>query len=699
MSNNTFVRTALALALAVAYGFAPGAALAAPATTAVSTATNQVKSWSTYKDSTGATVLSIVLQKPYLGSVPTFIGPSGEYVSIDLPNVALGELARVASSFDMAGAAKSVRWASSADRSRLVVNVAKGATYQTKIVGSTVLVTFTEPTVAGPLASGAPSAIVPLVPAAAGTAAVRDMGYKKLGGSNGEFTLELSDPGVKVRVYREGSNLALDLPNTALPRNLSKVVHYEALDTPIQAVTASSSHDGSTHVVLSARGGWDYTFAQNGKTLAITVIKVSDDYRVGGRKIFTGKKMSLSVQSLDVRAVLLTFADFTGLNVIASDTITGSMTLRLNEVPWDQALDLILSTRNLDMRRSGNVMWIAPKKEILEKETQDLAERKAQELAEPVVNETFQINYAKATAIKTLLENGDAGSKTGISDTVAPATIRVDDRSNQLFVKASSARLEEIRAIIVSVDVPVRQVSIEAKIIEVSDSFEKNLGINLGYSDKGSTGIVGFGTQMSPSFSVNLPATPGNGNPGTFGFNLFNSSLTRVLNLQLQALEADGQAKTVSSPHVVTTDNIEAVVSQGTQIPYLQSSSSGAATVAFKDATMSLKVKPQITPNGKVSLEVSVNKDSVGSNTAAGPAIDTKQVHTNVLVDNGGTIVIGGIFIEGELNNVNKIPFLGDIPFLGNAFKNVNKSTSRKELVIMITPRVIDSTGTAPAAQ
>jgi len=418
--------------------------------------------------------------------------------------------------------------------------------------------------------------------------------------------------------------------------------------------------------------------------------------------------------------VLQVIADFTGMNIITSDTVSGNLTLRLKDVPWDQALDIILQAKGLDQRKTGNVVWIAPRDELATKEKLALeAAQQIQEL-EPLRTESFQLNYQKAEAMQKLVSDPAQKvlSKRG--------SAVVDGRTNTLFVQDTPTKLEEVRVLIKQIDVPVKQVLIESRIVEASDTFAKNLGVRLGLTDlsavKGlgtpgvgggsvralpggniksvgvqTTQVANYDQSFSPdSFSVNLPAQSINGNqPGLFSVSLFNPSLTRFVNLEISALQADGRGKIISSPRVITGDNIEALIEQGTEIPYQQATSSGATSVSFRKATLSLKVKPQITPDDNVIMKLEVHKDSVGVPTTAGPSIDTKQVTTEVLVGNGGTISIGGIFQQDESKTVTKVPLLGDIPMVGFLFKTEQTTNNRTELLVFVTPKILRDTLTA----
>jgi type IV pilus assembly protein PilQ len=412
--------------------------------------------------------------------------------------------------------------------------------------------------------------------------------------------------------------------------------------------------------------------------------------------------------------VLQVIADFTGFNFITSDTVGGNLTLRLKDVPWDQALDIILQTKGLDLRKSGNVVWIAPRDELATKEKLALEAQAQISDIEPVRTESFQLNYQKADAVQKLL-----------GDKAQPILSRrgsavVDVRTNTVFVQDTPTRLESVRALIKKIDVPVRQVMIEARIVEASDTFSRNLGARLGVFDRqvgdtlggkaaqrvtvgGSLDATGFiTTQIAtpiPNFNqglgVNLPAVGLAGsNPGVFSMILFNEAFTRFLNLEVSALQADGKGKIISSPRVITADQVEATIEQGTEIPYQQATSSGATSVSFKKATLSLKVKPQITPDDNIIMDLNIHKDSKGVDTTAGPSINTKQITTSVLVQNGGTVVIGGIYEQAESDSTTKIPLFGDLPYVGFLFRQNSKTDNKSELLVFISPRIIKSSVT-----
>ncbi|MGZ5270420.1 MAG: type IV pilus secretin PilQ [Ramlibacter sp.] len=433
---------------------------------------------------------------------------------------------------------------------------------------------------------------------------------------------------------------------------------------------------------------------------------------------YAGEKLSLNFQNIEVRSLLQVIADFTNFNIVTSDSVSGAVTLRLKDVPWDQALDIVLQAKGLGMRKTGNVLWIAPKDEIAAKEKLELESRVAIQGLEQVRTQAFQLNYATAAQVAAQLSGGGTASAARI---LSPrGSVVAEPRTNQLFVTDIPSKLEQVQDMIGKLDIAVRQVLIEARIVEASDTFGKSLGVRLGGSDlrtgNARGGTEGYGVfnnqraaiggtydavtgQTKESTAtldtintnfVNLPAVGQGGfNPASFAISLFGAGANRFLNLELSALEADGKGKLVSSPRVVTADKTKAMIEQGTEFPYQQATSSGATSVAFRRATLKLEVTPQITPEGNIILDLDVSKDSRGETTAAGIAINTKHIRTQVLVENGGTVVIGGIFELTESDTESKVPVLGDIPALGNLFKNRQRTSNKQEMLVFITPKVV----------
>jgi type IV pilus assembly protein PilQ len=429
---------------------------------------------------------------------------------------------------------------------------------------------------------------------------------------------------------------------------------------------------------------------------------------------YTGQKLSLNFQNIEVRSLLQVIADFTNFNVVTSDAVTGSVTLRLQDVPWDQALDIILQAKGLGVRKSGNVLWIAPRDEIVAKEKLERESTVALEGLEAVRTQSFQLNYAKAVDVARQLmgvaaagaapaaPGGPAGGASGRILSLRGSAM-AEPRTNQLFVTDVSGKIEQVQQLITKLDIPVRQVLIEARIVEASDTFGKSLGVRLGGGTSAvidpatTSGGIQFGGTYSAATvgaaaggMLNLPAVGQGGyNPASFAVSIFGEGAARFLNLELSALEADGKGKVVSSPRVVTADQVKAIIEQGTELPYQVASASGATSIAFRKANLMLEVTPQVTPEGGIILDLNINKDTVGQSTAAGFAINTKHIKTQVLVENGGTVVIGGIFEMTESSNETKVPFFGDLPGIGNLFKSRGKVSNKQEMLVFITPKML----------
>ena len=428
--------------------------------------------------------------------------------------------------------------------------------------------------------------------------------------------------------------------------------------------------------------------------------------------------MTLNFQNIDIRSLLQVMADFTGLNLVVSDSVTGTVTLRLKEVPWAQALNIILETHGLGMRQLGNVLQIAPKAELAAREKTDIEAQQALQGLGPVRMQEFKLNYARAADVARSLTGSGAGANApgGMRILSARGSVLADLRTNQVFVTDMPTRLVQVQDLIRKLDIPVRQVLIEARIVEASDNFGRSLGVRLGgratslnnniNTQAGASYLssaAGATPQQQTAFGVtagdfvNMPAAAQNGyNAASFAVSLFNASLTRVLNLEISAMEADGKGKIISSPRIVTTDQVKALIEQGTELPYEEKSASGATTTAFRKANLKLEVTPQITPEGNIILNLDINKDSVGRLTTKGFAIDTKHVQTQVLVENGGTVSIGGIFEEIERTDDTKVPVLGDLPGLGWLFRNRSRSNSKSEMMVFITPKLLVGAASAP---
>ena len=669
----------------------------------------------------GSDVVRIELAQP-LSAVPNgFSVQTPPRVAIDLPGVtnAMGK-----SSVDInQGNLRSVNVAQSGERTRLVLNLKQAANYQVQVQGKILLVVLDAPN-AGVAATGPTGEPVHFAePLNRNPVALRDIDFRRGPDGAGRVVVDLPNNQVGVDIRQQGQSLVVEFLRSTLPDNLRRRLDVTDFGTPVQTVTAMQSGD-RVRLVVDPRGAWEHSAYQSDNQFVLEVRPQKlDPNKLSQGPGYSGEKLSLNFQNIEVRALLQVIADFTNFNVVTSDTVTGNVTLRLKDVPWDQALDIILQAKGLGLRKSGNVIWIAPKDELAAKEKVDL-ESKAQILAlEPVRTQSFQLNYTKAEEVAKGLtgqETGQGGGGAGSRILSPRGSVIFESRTNQLFVSDIPSKLEEIQAMITKIDIPVRQVLIEARIVIANDTFGRSLGVKLGATDLrglrggvpgynvggnnyltvgGNYSNVGVQTGQTPNTStsytpdsqfINLPATGQNSfDPATFALSLFGASSNRFLNLEISALEADGKGKVVSSPRVITADQVKALIEQGEELPYQTATSSGATALQFRKANLKLEVTPQITPEGNVMMDVDVTKDSVGRVTAAGFAIDTKHVKTQVLVENGGTVVIGGIFEQTDREDITKVPVLGDIPYLGNLFKNRAKTSNKTELLIFITPKVV----------
>jgi type IV pilus assembly protein PilQ len=652
----------------------------------------------------GKVVVRVTTKEPLKSVPPNFSVATPARIAFDFPNTvnALGR-----SSQDIGqGELRSMNLVQGADRTRLVLNLRRAVGHEATVEGNTLIITLAE----SPVAQAPSSAVAHFAEGRQDVKhAVRDVDFRRGRAGEGRVVVDLSDSTTGIDIRVQGQNIVVDFLKTSLPDALRRRLDVVDFGTPVNSVSTFQQGE-NVRMVIEPRGQWEHNAYQSDTQFVLEVKPLAaDPSRAATRGRYTGERLSLNFQNVEVRAVLNVIADFTDLNIITSDTVAGNITLRLKDVPWDQALEIILQTRGLDSRRSGNVIWIAPRDELATREK--LALEAANQISdlEQTRTESFQMNYQKATDVQRLLSDPTQRilSKRG--------SAVVDARTNTLFVQDTPSRLEEVRRLIAKIDVAVRQVMIEARIVEANDSFAQNLGVRLGYHDTQGHRVLG---QNSPRYAVgagladtgfhtgqiagtpdffnnatqvNLPAAGLNAfAAGQFSFILFNSAATRFLNLELTALEADGKGKIIASPRVLTADQVEAVIEQGTEIPYQSATSSGATAVSFRKANLALKVKPQITPDGNVIMTLDVNKDQPGAQTGSGLAINTKHVKTEVLVENGGTVVIGGIFEQNDRTDITKVPFFGDLPVLGWLFRNNTTTSSKTELLVFVTPRVVN---------
>jgi type IV pilus assembly protein PilQ len=601
------------------------------------------------------------------------------------------------------------------ERTRVVLNLKQSAGYKTEIQGKSLLITL-DATSSASTAPAAPASSQQATFAevrARDVQSLKDVDFRRSQDGAGRVVVDLPSNQVGVDIKQQGATLVVEFLKTSLPEGLRRRLDVADFGTPVQLVSTSQVGD-RVRMIVEPKGLWEHSAYQSDNQFVLEVRQQKvDPTKLTQGPGYNGEKLSLNFQNIEVRSLLQVIADFTNFNVVTSDTVSGAVTLRLKDVPWDQALDIILQAKGLGMRKNGNVLWIAPKDEISAKEKQEFEAKAALQSLEPVRSQAFQLNYTKAADIAAQL-SAATGTGASAARILSPrGSVVAEPRTNQLFVTDIPTKLEEVQGLISKLDVPVRQVMIEARIVEASDQFGKSLGVKLGGGNIGSGGGLGGGARLNwgPSYIgtaqqtgitpgtsqfngtadfFNLPASGQNGfNAATLGLLLFNSSATRVLNLELSALEGDGKGRIVSSPRVITSDQTKALIEQGTELPYQVATSSGATSIAFRKANLKLEVTPQITPEGNIILDVDVNKDSVGQSTAAGFAINTKHIKTQVLIENGGTVVIGGIFELIETETETRVPFVSDLPGVGNLFKNRSRSANKQELLVFITPRMI----------
>lgn len=616
-------------------------------------------------------------------------------IALDLPGVTnkLGSRNR-----DLGvGNARSLTVVEAKDRTRLIINLNSLQPYTTRAEGNNLFVV-----VGGSQAAASSVAAVaqpvsqapkPFVPAGK---AIRNIDFQRGSQGEGNVVIDLSESGISPDIQESGGKIRLEFPRTQLPEQLRARLDVKDFATPVQFVNASASGDKAS-IVIEPSGNYDYLAYQTDNRLTISVKPLTQE-DVEKRKVerfaYTGEKLSLNFQDIDVRSVLQLIADFTDLNLVASDTVQGNITLRLQNVPWDQALDLVLKTKGLDKRKIGNVLLVAPADEIAARERQELeAQKQIAELA-PLRREVVQLNYAKASDIAGLFKEFSEGAE----QKDMRGSIIYDDRTNSLIAYLTEDRLNELRRIVTQLDIPVRQVMIEARIVEANVGYNKSLGVRWGgqqtfANDRGL--VYGNDDQGDEEGSdgPNMPFVDLGVAGRTSGIGIGYVTDNLLLDLELTAMESTGNGEVVSQPKVVTSDKETAKILTGTEIPYQEASSSGATSTSFKEAALSLEVTPQITPDNRVVMDVKVTKDAPDySNLRNGvPPISKNEVNAKVLAADGETIVIGGVYSNTQSKNVEKVPFLGDLPFLGRLFRRDTVSDNKSELLIFLTPRIMDT--------
>ena len=666
----------------------------------------------------GAEVVRVELSQP-LTAVPTgFAIQSPARIALDFPGTT-NSMGRSVVDVNQ-GNLKSINIVQAGDRSRLVLNLKQATSYQAEVQGKTLIISLV-PVTTSMAASQQSSAVVFAEGANSDTLPLKDVDFRRGADGSGRIIVGLANNQVGVDLRRQGKGLTIDFLRSSLPEGLRRRLDVTDFGTPVQIVTTSQQGE-RVRMVIEPVGDWDHSAYQSDNQFVVEIRQKKVDLsKLTQGPGYSGEKLSLNFQNIEVRSLLQVIADFTNFNIVTSDTVTGALTLRLKDVPWDQALQIIMDAKGLGMRKSGSVLWIAPKDEIDARTKKDFEAALAIQKLEPLKTQAFQLNYAKAADMITQLTNSSS-SGGGVSTrflTERGSAIS-EPRTNQLFVTDTPSKLEEVRQLLSTLDVAVRQVLIEARIVEARDTFGRSLGVRLGGTDlranrggDGGYGIggnnrVAFGTSYSNAVAssgaggttntdgnfVNLPASLSNvSSVGSFALSIFNSAANRFLTLELSAMEADGKGKIVSSPRIITADQTKALIEQGTEYPYSVTAPNGATTLAFKKAVLKLEVTPQITPEGSIILDLDINKDSRGETTTQGVAIDTKHIKTQILIENGGTVVIGGIFEMEDTNQENKIPVLGDVPVVGNLFKSRTKESSKREMLVFITPKVITDRG------
>ena len=648
------------------------------------------------------------------------------------------------------GALKSISLAQAKDRTRMVLNLSRNVSYNTVLSGKDVIITL-QGSEAG-VGTAATETRFAEAKATNQEHAISNVDFARGKNGEGRIIVDLADPNTGINIKQKGKLLIVDFVNTDVPPELQRRLNVINFNTPVLYVdTMKQGKNG--RMVIEPKGNWEQSAYQADNKFIIDVRQIIEDPNKlvkGSKPGYGGEKLSLNFQNIEVRSVLQVIADFTGLNIIASDTVTGNITLRLKDVPWDQALDIIMQNKGLTLRKIGNVITVAPAEEVAAKEKAQLEAVNAIEDLEPLRTEVFTLKYQKAEAFKNILSGGGAGSSSGgqnKSILSKRGSAVMDPRTNTLFVQDTAKKLEEIQEIINKTDVSVKQVMIESRLVIADNTFSKELGARFGIQKQqvsgtnrlgvsgnlgntvtsrdispltlntatgqleqritetgtGRTGsgrlattqIGGPNAVVTPGFSTDgiqdlVSNLPVNSAFGSIAFSLFRLPAGLLLNLELSALESDQKGKVVSSPRVTTANQQKASIAQGTKIPYLQSSSSGAANVAFIDAVLSLDVTPQITPDDKIIMDLEVKKDRVGQIFFGTPSIDTQNIKTQVLVANGETAVLGGIYEQSQRDGVDKVPFFGDLPIIGNAFKRRTKQDDKSELLIFITPKIMD---------
>lgn len=658
---------------------------------------NRIQSIDVSNIQNGEVVAKITLAHP-LQTLPVGVSLSNPFrIYFDFYHVTNGMGKNIQEAAE--GELRSINIVQVGDRTRVVLNVSKLMKHDIRAIDNTLFIRL--------VAVAENQAMNTAIRFAEDTPnkqmnSLRDIDFRRGTNGEGRIIVDMTKVNAGVDVQQQGDDIFVEFVDTLLPSSLRRRLDVVDFATPVHTIETSKKGDNVRMTVRSG-GRWEHSARQSGSQFILEVRALAaDEEELAKRKRidggYMGERLSLNFQDVEVRAILQVIADFTNFNIIASDSVSGNLTLRLKDVPWDQALDIVLQVHGLDKRKTGNVIFVAPRKEMADRELLDLEAQLQITEMEPLRTEIFHLNHRR---VNSLSFEGML-SKRG--------TVNLDEISNTLTVTDIPVRLNEIKKRIQKLDVFERQVMIEARIVVATDLFSRNLGARFGIQNASNLGSHGLGisgnlTDSSAlaggssvgggnNLNVNLPAAAATGllgGPAALGLSLLKINNNRLINLELSALETDQRGRVIASPRVVTAHGVEAVIEQGDRVPYQQATSSGATSIRFIDATLRLKVKPLITYNGQIDMELNVNQDQIGTavNQFLPPAINTKQVTTKVLVENGGTVVIGGIFDRTENQVVNKVPMLGDIPVLGHVFRNTTKVDNKRELLIFVTPRIL----------
>jgi len=690
----------------------------------------------------GNTVLKITLQNDLVGMPSNFIISNPARIVFDFPDTqnGLGHSNKTLNE----GSLRSYSLVQAGDRSRLVLNLDKNVRFESRGEGKALLITLLDDLTDA--ASSTPGVQHFAQAAKEVDNTIKNIQFRRNKEGAGVVMVDLSSSDSGIDVSQKGSKLYVGFKKTQLPESMRKRLDVVDFGTPVTSVNTKAEGDG-VMMEITPTGLWEHTAYQADNQFIVEVRPIKEDPNKlfqGTKRGYQGELISLNFQNIPLRELLHVFADITNFNIVISDSVGGNVSLRLNDVPWDQALEIVLQQKNLAMRKSGSVIWIAPQDELVARDEQLVKARESAVAAEAPRLELFQLNYVKAEDLMEMLtkEKEELKGKESASAFLSSVgKITIDKRTNQVFIYDVPSKLDMISSLLKQIDRPVRQVLIEARIVEADTNFTKSLGVRIGTHDHQGLnfghkiggqngfrfGLAGsskdayahlpeFGRYPATAIITDVDATTGEitytrevptpvltdsqlvnlpvANPaGQLALTLMNSAKTQLLTLELSALEADGKGKTISSPRIMTMDQMEATIQQGIRIPYLVSSASGATSVAWQDANLSLKVKPHITPDGRVMMKLKITKNALGPqvSTFLGYSIKTKEVDSDVLVDNGGTVVIGGIYEQEERDSTTRVPFLGDLPYVGFLFKTRTKNDNRIELLIMITPKIIDN--------